>query len=317
MDEIIDREQRGEASAAELQQLAEWRRASIANEHEYRRLVRMLAVTRTLVSSLRTETPSAAAVLGRRRDDVAPAVSKRARWMPWAIAVGAAAAGLVAGFVLPKTRLPAQSWGVADVATGTAEMTTVQLGDGSVIRLAPSSRLRVSASDSAREVTLDGRAFFVVAKMPDRPFVVHTTVGNARVLGTRFELATRERELQLVVVEGRVALSTQTGKVEVRGGEQSGVRDQQPLAPTPVANADRMEQWVGKFLVFQSTSVSDAAREVERMYGVRVVADSVISRRTVTATFTDQTATQVLDVICSVVNAQCESKPGAVVMSRR
>jgi transmembrane sensor len=315
MDEIIDREQRGEASAAELQQLAEWRRASIANEHEYRRLVRMLAVTRTLVSSLRTETPSAAAVLGRRRDDVPP-VPKRARWMPWAIAVGAAAAGLVAGFVLPRTSQP-QSWGVADVATGAAEMTTVQLGDGSVVRLAPSSRLHVSVSDSAREVTLDGRAFFVVAKMPDRPFVVHTTAGNARVLGTRFELATRERELELVVVEGRVALSTQAGNVEVRSGEQSGVRDQQPLAPTPVANADRMEQWVGKFLVFQSTSVSDAVREVERMYGVRVVADSVISRRTVTATFTDQTATQVLDVICSVVNAQCESKPGAVVMSRR
>jgi ferric-dicitrate binding protein FerR (iron transport regulator) len=79
-----------------------------------------------------------------------------------------------------------------------------------------------------------------------------------------------------------------------------------------------MEQWVGKFLVFQSTSVRDAAREVERMYGLHVVvADSVLSRRTVTATFTDQTAAQVLDVVCSVVNAQCESKPGEVVMSRR
>ena len=79
-----------------------------------------------------------------------------------------------------------------------------------------------------------------------------------------------------------------------------------------------MEQWVGKFLVFQSTPVRDAAREVERMYGVRViVADSILGRRTVTATFTDQAATQVLDVICSVVNAQCESKPGEVVMSRR
>ena len=197
-------------------------------------------------------------------------------------------------------------------------MTTVQLGDGSVVRLAPSSRLRVTASDSAREVTLDGRAFFVVAKMAARPFVVHTTAGNARVLGTRFELSTHDRDLNLVVVEGRVALSSGTGSVEVGAGERSGVRDRQTLAPTPVANADRMEQWVGKFLVFQSTLVRDAAREVERMYGVRVViADSIIGRRTVTATFTDQAATQVLDVICSVVNAQCESKLGEVVMSRR
>ena len=318
MDEIIDREQRGEASPAELQELTEWRRASIANEHEYRRLVRMLGVTRTLVSSLRSEPPSAASVLGRRRDDAQSAQASRARWIPWLIAVGAAAAGVVAGFVLPRASAPAPSWGVADVATGAAEMTTVQLGDGSVVRLAPASRLRVIASDSAREVTLDGRAFFVVAKMPARPFVVHTAAGNARVLGTRFELATQEHDLKLVVVEGRVALTTSAGHVEVGAGEQSGVRDRQTIAPTPVANADRMEQWVGKFLVFQSTPVRDAAREVERMYGVRiVVADSVISKRTVTATFTDQTATQVLDVICSVVNAQCESKPGEVVISRR
>ena len=214
MDEIIDREQRGEASPAELEQLTEWRRASIANEHEYRRLVRMLGVTRTLVSSLRSEPPSAASVLGRRRDDVPSTSASRARWIPWLIAVGAAAAGVIAGFVLPRANAPkpAHSWGVADVATGAAEMTTVQLGDGSVVRLAPSSRLRVTASDSAREVTLDGRAFFVVAKMPTRPFIVHTAAGNARVLGTRFELATQEHDLKLVVVEGRVALSTGAGE---------------------------------------------------------------------------------------------------------
>jgi transmembrane sensor len=318
MDEIIDREQRGEATDVELQQLAEWRRASIANEHEYRRLVRMLSVTRNLVSTLRSGPPTAAELLGRRRDDPRP-ITSSPRWTPWIVA-GAAAAGLIAGFVLPHRGAtpPRPSLGVTDVATGAAEMTTIQLGDGSVVRLAPASRLRVTASDSAREVTLDGRAFFVVAKMPSRPFVVHTDAGNARVLGTRFELATHDRDLRLVVVEGRVALSTEQGKVEVRGGEQSGVRNRQTLAPTAVANADRMEQWVGKFLVFQSTSVRDAAREVERMYGLHVVvADSVLSRRTVTATFTDQTAAQVLDVVCSVVNAQCESKPGEVVMSRR
>ena len=319
MDELIDREQRGEATAAELQQLTEWRRTSIANEHEYRRLVRMLGVTRTLISTIRSEPPSAATVLGRRRDDPKPAQTLP-RWTAWLIA-GAAAAGLIAGLVLPRRNAPPvkqSGLGVADIATGAAEMTTIQLGDGSVVRLAPASRLRVTTSDSTREVSLDGRAFFVVAKMPDRPFVVHTPAGNARVLGTRFELATRDSDLRLVVVEGRVALSTEKGRVEVRGGEQSGVRDRQALAPTPVANANGMEQWVGKFLVFQSTSVTDAAREVGRIYGVRmVVSDSVISHRTVTATFTDQTAAQVIDVICSVVNAKCESKPGEVVMSRR
>ena len=315
MDEIIDRERRGEATPEELRQLTDWRRASLANEHEYRRVARMLSVSRSLASAPRSVPPSAAALLGRGRDRTHGQI--RMRWTPWLVGA-AAAAGLAAGLVLPRRAAPAPSWGLADVATGAAEMTTVQLGDGSVVRLAPSSRLRVAASDTAREVTLDGRAFFVIAKMPQRPFVVRTAVGSARVLGTRFELATHEGDLRLVVVEGRVALTAGTGNVEVRGGEQSGVHDHQTLPATPVANADRMEQWVGKFLVFQSTPVRDAAREIEKMYGVRVTTgDSVLARRTVTATFTDQTAAQVLDVICSVVNAKCETRPGEVVMTRR
>jgi transmembrane sensor len=318
MDEIIEREQRGEATPEELRQLAEWRRASLSNEHDYRRLIRRLATTRTLSSERRTTVPSAATVLARHRPD-APSPRARSRWTPWLVAA-AAAAGLVAGAALqgrrPNTASPA--WGFADVTTGAAEMTTVQLRDGSAVRLAPASHLRVIASDTAREVVLDGRAFFVVAKLPSIPFVVHTSGGNARVLGTRFELATHDHDLRLLVVEGRVALSSGDTNIVVRGGEQSGVSDRRTLAPTPVDHAEQMERWVGKFLVFQSTPLTDAAHEIERMYGLRVlVADSVVGRLTVTATFTDQTAPQVLDAICSIVGAQCVTRPGEVVVSRR
>ncbi|MEP6492470.1 MAG: FecR domain-containing protein [bacterium] len=318
MDEIIERERRGDATPDEARQLAEWRRASLANEHDYRRVVRLLDAARALSADRHAPVPTAAAVLARNRPAIESAVA-RSRWTPWLIAT-AAAAGLVVGVALQRRNPPAAPGvlGVANVTTGAAEMTTVLLGDGSAVRLAPSSRLAMTASDSTRDVTLDGRAFFVVAKMPNKPFVVHTAAGNARVLGTRFELATHDHDLKLVVVEGRVALSSGDSSIVVRGGEQSGVTDRRTLAPQAVAHADQMEQWVGKFLVFQTTPLRDAAREIERMYGIRVVVtDSIVARRTVTATFTDQTAGQVLDVICSVVSAQCDTRPGEVVVSRR
>lgn len=322
MEEIIDREQRAEATPAELERLAEWRRASFANEREYRRLVRMLAALRGTAAVRRSAPPSVVDVLARAQ---APIVQRGAfaRWTPWLIGV-AAAAGVVAGVALQRRASPVGSWGLADVATGPAEMTTVELRDGSVVRLAPATRLRVSQSRGAREVTLDGRAYFVVAKMPGRPFVIHTSAGSARVLGTRFELATHDQDLKLIVVEGSVALTAGSSNVEVHAGEQSGVRDQRALAPTPVEQADQIEQWIGKFLVFQSTPIRDVAREIERMYGVHIiVADSIIGRRTVTATFTDQTVARVLDVVCSVANAQCESRrvtgglPSETVISHR
>ena len=345
IDEIIDREQRGQATSAELRQIAEWRRASLANEHEYRRLVKLLSVAHTLPMGAATPPPTAASLLARNRHpeersdegpqskrgrstalDGAPSVAPHGmtpvgsrRWIPWLIPI-AAAAGIAAGFLVPRVSAPVpnSSLGVADISTGAAEMTTVQLGDGSVVRLAPASHLRVTSSDSTREVSLDGRAFFVVAKMPDRPFVVHTPVGNARVLGTRFELATNDKDLRLVVVEGRVALTAGTNRVEVAGGEQSGVRNRQTLSPTPVADAGKMEQWVGKFLVFQSTPLRAAAREIERVYGTRVsITDSVLARQTVQATFVDKPLAQLVDEVCTLVNARCETRAGEVVMSRR
>ncbi len=316
MDDIIDREHRGEATSDELRQLSEWRRASLTNEQQYRQTVQLLSATKALSTSARSAPPSAAAILARHRES-SPSRVSRGRWTPWLIA-GAAAAGLAAGVFAPRQSTPKNGWGVTDISTGSAEMTTLQLGDGSVVRLAPSTRLRVTQSDSTRDVTLEGKAFFVVAKIPERPFVVHTSIGNARVLGTRFELATNERDLRLVVVEGRVALSSGADKVEVHGGEQGGVRGQQLIAPTPVANAKEMEQWVGKFLVFQSTPVRDVAREIERVYGVHVViTDSILAGQTVTATFTDQPVARVVEDLCSVVSAKCDSRPNQVVMSRR
>jgi ferric-dicitrate binding protein FerR (iron transport regulator) len=199
-------------------------------------------------------------------------------------------------------------------------MATIQLSDGTVVRLAPNSRLGFALRPTAREATLEGRAFFSVAKIPGRPFRVHTRLGEATVLGTRFELATDSSELKLLVVSGRVGLSGGGGgaanQLEVHAGESSGVRNGTVAEPTRLSNAATMGEWVGKFLVFQSTPMREVAREIEEAYGLRIVAeDSVIANRTVTGTFVDRDARYVIDAVCLVVNAHCASRSGEIVMT--
>src|SRR5437763_11411786 len=111
MDEIIDREQRGEATPAEIRRLIEWRRASLANEHEYRSVVRLLSATRALGSTSRSEPPSAAALLSRARER-SPQETPHRRWTPWLIGA-AAAAGLAAGFFAPHRDPRPNTLGVA------------------------------------------------------------------------------------------------------------------------------------------------------------------------------------------------------------
>ena len=97
MDELIDRARRGEASAAELDQIDAWRRASPDNERQYRTTLRLLEAGRAL-GDIETAVaqPTAAEIVARvaaRRRFAGRGVA--ARFAPWAIAAAAAIVAVV------------------------------------------------------------------------------------------------------------------------------------------------------------------------------------------------------------------------------
>ncbi|HEX6053390.1 MAG TPA: FecR domain-containing protein [Gemmatimonadaceae bacterium] len=318
MDELIDRARRGETSAAELAELDAWRRASDANERQYRDTVRMLDVARSLgtESGPAIPAPTARELIEQSRSRRPPG-RVAARWAPWAIAAAASIMAVVAvQSRLEKDSDSVPGWNAAEVVTGSTELATVQLGEGSVVRLAPSSRLRVLAG-RGRTVSLEGRAFFAVQRMPTHPLRVTTPAGEARVLGTRFELVADGGGLRVRVVEGRVALSTPSGEVEVGAGEESGVRAGVVTRPEPLTTPAAVASWAGTFLAFQATPLRDAAREIERVYKTPVtIADSALAEQTITATFTDRPVDEVVNVVCAVLSATCELRDGRVRIDR-
>jgi ferric-dicitrate binding protein FerR (iron transport regulator) len=138
------------------------------------------------------------------------------------------------------------------------------------------------------------------------------------VLGTRFELATTGGDLRLAVVEGSVALDAPRNRVEVKAGEETAVHDSTAARPTKLARPDSAVRWVGTFLVFQATPLRQAAKDIERVYDVRVsIADSTLAAETITATFTDRPLREVVDVVCAVIAARCDVQQRAVSIARQ
>src|SRR5438105_3880342 len=88
-----------------------------------------------------------------------------------------------------------------------------------------------------REVALEGRGFFAIAH-DGTPFVIRTDAGNVTVLGTRLDLEARGRGLRVVVVEGRVALSTPRARTQLSAGEMARVLNGEP---TPVVKVPDVE----------------------------------------------------------------------------
>lgn len=326
-DGILFRYLRREVTPSEAARIAEWRESDPAAQERLDELSRLIAAAdrraRQFSAGRRPGAREIVRLADAKMADAtvrAPRCRSRMRTLAWTTLAAAAglAAVAAASHALLQGGRGAQQLRAQEFRTGESEMTTVQLDDGTVVRLAPETTMRIDGGVARRHVQLDGRAFFAVAPMSGRPFVVQTPAGAARVLGTRFDISTHRDTLSLVVVEGRVAVSGRDGReVEVAAGEMARVAEGRTMPRAKVNEAATVVEWMGNFLVFQSDPLGDAAKEIERRYGVRVVIeDSALANETVSAWFVDQRIDEVVQVICLTVRATCSQKNGVVRISR-
>ena len=77
-----------------------------------------------------------------------------------------------------------------EVSTQPGSKSKIQLPDGSTVWLNAGSKLTYTKDfgKEIREVTLIGEAFFDVTKMKEKPFIIHTSSINIKVLGTAFNV---------------------------------------------------------------------------------------------------------------------------------
>lgn len=203
--------------------------------------------------------------------------------------VGYAALALAACFAFvfgPSLQL----WLASDYSTGTAELRTLTLEDGSVVALDAGSAVATRFSGARREVVLlAGRAFFEVVPAADRPFVVVAEDVTVTVTGTAFDVA-RAGET--------VSVAVQSGTVEVAGGRNQGVaatltrgqrveidRTSQQVSRSEIAPAD-VAAWREHRLVVDKATIAEIAEELGRHHaGFVVLSSRALGERRVSGVF--------------------------------
>jgi transmembrane sensor len=328
LDEQIIRYLTGESTPRQRAEVEKWRASAPENEQRFREVAAVWRLT-----GEHTEVPSGAAVPTRdavfRVEEEGSGVTPmgrpswageredaRRRWRRWGAVAAALAAALVVGLGVGRfTAAPGSGMGL-EFHTDPGQMTTATLSDGTVVRLAPSSRLRITGERGVRDVWLEGRAFFSVAHDPDEPFVVRGPAGETRVLGTRFDVENRGQELRLLVLEGRVALDAPAGAVEVTAGQLAEVRGGGVPSVMAVDDPESMVAWLGVFMAFESTPLGQVARELESRLGIEVVfTDPGLATRTVTGWFGQEVRDEVVPILCRIAGVTCEEEGTVVRMS--
>jgi ferric-dicitrate binding protein FerR (iron transport regulator) len=191
------------------------------------------------------------------------------------------------------------------VQTGPYEIRHVLLPDSTVVALYHNSTLTypVQYSGAAREVLLDGKAYFEVYKHAGQPFVVHTGAVAVQVLGTSFVVSDG-------LQDSVAAVSVLTGKVSVRSGQQSlamlgalqGIsyhKAGRRFSLVPVADAVALTGWIDKQLVFRETGMIQVLKALEKQYHLTVrVQGTAVQGKVFTGQFTaSDSLADILDVI--------------------
>lgn len=232
--------------------------------------------------------------------------SERRAWLTPALAAAAVILLAVGGLWYRSTRPWNPAFGVREFATGSLQTVTVTLADGSFVRLAPNSRLRLPPGGDKRQVWLDGRAYFAVRSDSTHPFTVHTNAGDALVLGTRFELKVDGDDLRLAVVEGHVRLASTDASVAVSAGEVSQMKRGGAPSVIKVKDVTKLLDWPDGLLIFQSTPLAQVGDALEHHFDVTVdISDSLVARRVVTGWFAEESLDEVLTAVCRATQSRC------------
>lgn len=261
-----------------------WRTADPAHDAAYQRVERAMRRARSVTRQPALLALEIETLAGLARD---AGRHRRRRFRGWVVA---ASLLLVVGSALllasdagqalreQGERLRYALGGQTLYRTGTGERLVVALSDGSTLTLNTRSRAVVRMSETRRDIgLLDGQALFDVARDPQRPFVV--VAGDRRVtaLGTLFDVRVSDDQVEVTLVEGRVAVETRHAearmasarlRTELAPGEQFvAMREIATLQSEPqvrIANIERVIGWREGQILFENEPLREVIAEINR-----------------------------------------------------
>ncbi|MFC3814015.1 FecR family protein [Lysobacter sp. GCM10012299] len=159
--------------------------------------------------------------------------------------------------------------------TAQGEQREITLFDGTVLRLDTGSEITTRFDGDQRLVELErGRAQFVVAADPDRPFLVKAGPGTVRDIGTTFQVSRIDGEVNVGLLEGRVDISVGSGdqlrRSELAPGEQITIDGNGAIGTKQPLDLAAAHAWPQGDLVFRQRRLDELLVEMNRYSSVQL-----------------------------------------------
>jgi transmembrane sensor len=183
-----------------------------------------------------------------------------------------------------------------EVMADKGQHTEYQLPDGSQVTMNAESKITFKKGSfiKNRLLTLDGEAFFSVKK--GKSFVVNTKLADIKVLGTSFNIFSRDNSFKVSCLTGKVSVTSKNNAVIITPGESVSFTNGQ-LVKFEDKNINTIANWRSGEFYFENAPLSSVFKEIERQFNVTFVATNV-AEKYFTGSFTNKNLVNALDIVC-------------------
>lgn len=160
----------------------------------------------------------------------------------------------------------------------------------------------------SRHVRFEGEAYFEVQQ--GKKFEVISSNGKTIVLGTSFNIYSRNNEYQVTCISGNVKVLERIGKKEVllHPGQKAELSPGGIFEVKSNVNTDQTLSWLANRFSFTSEPLSKVFEEIARQYGIKISIPGDINN-TYTGTFMRSTSVEhVLNLVCRPFNLEFTRK---------
>jgi transmembrane sensor len=216
---------------------------------------------------------------------------------------------------------------LSQISTKNSSKTSLILSDGTKVWLNAGSNLTYDTNynKTVREVSLTGEAFFDVTKNKAKPFIIHTSKFDIKVLGTEFNVKSysTDRTTEASLIRGSIEVTFKDNpnkKIILKPNEKIVVNND--IGPESLVSKNNKKagelpevaikglthehntgtiietSWVENKLIFQDESFEDISHQLERWYGVSIVFNNKqLKENHLTGNFKNETIRQALDAL--------------------
>lgn len=238
---------------------------------------------------------------------------------------------------------------MSEVVAKSGSRSKLVLPDGSQVWLNAESRLTYQHdfNTDKREVNLEGEAFFDVAHDKQRPFIVHTSNIDIKVLGTAFNVKSyaSDETIETTLLRGSIEVVRKNDpsapKVILRSHEKlvfkkEALPGQDVITTSKSVSSDRLQEagisvtmlpknkpdsnmketsWLYNKLNFDGDSFEELAAKMERWYDVKItIHNDKLKRYRLKGSFENETVRQALEALKIITPFEYEMEGKEIVV---